>query len=57
VNTAISASASGRPALDTEWVASGVAMVQVGTQLQVADTGLLAITNRRAVYMGSRKTI
>ena len=32
-------------------------MVQVGTQLQVADTGLLAVTNKRAVYMGSRKTI
>jgi hypothetical protein len=32
-------------------------MVQVGTQLQVADTGLLAITNKRAVYMGSRKTL
>jgi hypothetical protein len=32
-------------------------MVQVGTQLRVADTGLLAITNKRAVYMGSRKTL
>jgi hypothetical protein len=32
-------------------------MVEVGTQLQVADTGLLAITNKRAVYMGSRKTV
>jgi hypothetical protein len=32
-------------------------MVQVGTQLQVADTGLLAVTNKRAVYMGSRKTL
>jgi hypothetical protein len=32
-------------------------MVQVGTQLQVADSGLLAISNKRAVYMGSRKTL
>jgi hypothetical protein len=32
-------------------------MVEVGTQLQVADSGLLAITNKRAVYMGSRKTL
>lgn len=31
--------------------------VQVGTQLQVADSGTLAITSRRAVYMGSRKTV
>lgn len=31
--------------------------VQVGTQLQVADSGILAVTNRRAVYMGSRKTV
>jgi hypothetical protein len=31
--------------------------VQVGTQLQVADTGVLAVTNRRVVYMGTRKTI
>ena len=32
-------------------------MVQVGTQLQVADSGILAITNKRAVFMGSRKTL
>jgi hypothetical protein len=31
--------------------------VQVGTRLQVADSGLLAVTNRRAVYTGSRKTV
>ena len=32
-------------------------MVTIGTQLQVADTGVLAITNQRAVYLGSRKTV
>jgi hypothetical protein len=32
-------------------------MVQVGTELQAADSGILAITNKRAVYMGSKKTI
>jgi hypothetical protein len=32
-------------------------IVQVGTQLQVADSGTLAVTNKRAVYMGSRKTV
>jgi hypothetical protein len=32
-------------------------MVQVGTQLQVADSGILAITNKRAVYMGSKTRI
>jgi len=31
--------------------------VQVGTQLQVADSGLLSITNKRVVYTGSRKTV
>jgi hypothetical protein len=31
--------------------------VQVGTQLQVADIGLLSITNKRAVYSGTRKTL
>jgi hypothetical protein len=31
--------------------------VQVGTKLQVADSGILAITNKRAVYTGSRKTV
>jgi hypothetical protein len=31
--------------------------MQVGTKLQVADTGVLAITNKRAVYTGSRKTV
>jgi hypothetical protein len=30
--------------------------VQVGTQLQVADSGILSITNKRAVYAGTRKT-
>jgi len=32
-------------------------IVQIGTQLQVADSGTLAVTNKRAVYMGSRKTV
>jgi hypothetical protein len=32
-------------------------VVTLGTQLQVADTGLLAITNQRAAYLGSRKTV
>jgi hypothetical protein len=31
--------------------------VQVGSRLDVADTGTLAITNKRVVYMGSRKTV
>jgi hypothetical protein len=31
--------------------------VQVGTQLQVADSGVLSVTNKRAVYAGSRKTV
>jgi hypothetical protein len=31
--------------------------VQVGTKLDVADTGTLAITNKRAAYMGTRKTV
>ena len=31
--------------------------VQVGTQLQVADTGVIAVTNKRAVYMGTLKTV
>jgi hypothetical protein len=30
---------------------------QVGTQVQVADSGVLSITNKRAVYTGSRKTV
>jgi hypothetical protein len=32
-------------------------IVQMGTKLQVADTGILAITNKRAVYLGSAKTV
>jgi hypothetical protein len=32
-------------------------MVTVGTQLQMADTGILAITNQRCAYLGSRKTV
>src|SRR6266498_254957 len=32
-------------------------MVQIGTRLEVADSGLLALTNKRSVYMGSRKTM
>jgi hypothetical protein len=31
--------------------------VQVGTQMQVADSGLLSVTNKRVVYAGSRKTV
>jgi hypothetical protein len=31
--------------------------VEVGTQLQVADSGILAVTNKRVVYIGSRKTV
>jgi hypothetical protein len=32
-------------------------MVTVGTELQIADSGVLAITSRRVAYLGSRKTI
>jgi hypothetical protein len=32
-------------------------VVTVGTQLQIADTGLLAITNQRVAFLGSRKTV
>ncbi|HVM58454.1 MAG TPA: hypothetical protein VMT74_13400 [Gaiellaceae bacterium] len=32
-------------------------IVTVGTQLQVADTGVLAITSQRIAYLGSRKTL
>jgi hypothetical protein len=32
-------------------------MVTVGTQLQMADTGILAITNQRCAYLGSSKTV
>ncbi len=31
--------------------------VEVGTKLNVADSGILAVTNKRVVYMGSRKTV
>jgi hypothetical protein len=31
--------------------------VQVGTQVQVADTGTLSVTNKRTVYAGLRKTV
>jgi hypothetical protein len=31
--------------------------VQVGTQLKVADTGLLSVTNKRCVYAGTSKTV
>jgi len=31
--------------------------VEVGTTLNVADTGILSITNKRAVYAGTRKTM
>jgi len=32
-------------------------VVTVGTQLQVADTGILAVTSQRAAYLGERKTV
>lgn len=31
--------------------------VEVGTRLNVADSGILSVTNKRAVYAGSRKTM
>jgi hypothetical protein len=31
--------------------------VEVGTRMNVADTGLLAVTNKRVVYIGTRKTV
>lgn len=31
--------------------------VEIGTQLNVADSGLLAVTNKRVVYSGARKTV
>jgi hypothetical protein len=31
--------------------------VVVGTELQVADTGVLWITSRRAIFTGARKTV
>jgi predicted RNA-binding Zn-ribbon protein involved in translation (DUF1610 family) len=31
--------------------------VEVGTKLDVADSGILSITNKRAIYLGSRKTV
>ena len=32
-------------------------LVTVGTQLQVADTGILSITSTRAAYLGDRRTL
>jgi hypothetical protein len=32
-------------------------MVTVGTQLQMADSGVLAVTSKRVAYLGSRKTV
>jgi hypothetical protein len=32
-------------------------MVTVGTQLQIADTGVLSVTSKRVAYLGSRKTV
>lgn len=32
-------------------------LVNVGTQLQIADTGVLSITNQRAAFLGQRKTV
>jgi hypothetical protein len=31
--------------------------VEVGTQLNVADSGVLSVTNKRVVYSGTRKTV
>ena len=31
-------------------------MVPVGTEIQVADTGVLSVTNKRAVFLGDKKT-
>jgi hypothetical protein len=31
--------------------------VEVGTRLNVADTGLMSVTNKRVVYAGSRQTV
>jgi hypothetical protein len=31
--------------------------VEVGTQMNVADSGLLAVTNKRVLYSGARKTV
>jgi hypothetical protein len=32
-------------------------LVTTGTQLQIADTGVLAVTSQRAAYLGDRKTV
>jgi hypothetical protein len=32
-------------------------LVTVGSQLQVADTGLLSVTSQRAAFLGERKTV
>jgi hypothetical protein len=32
-------------------------LVTVGTQLQIADNGVLSITNQRAAFLGERKTV
>ena len=32
-------------------------MVTVGTQMQVADTGVLSVTSQRAAFLGNRKTL
>ncbi len=32
-------------------------LVTVGTQLQIADTGFLSVTNQRIAYLGSSKTL
>jgi hypothetical protein len=32
-------------------------LVTVGTQLQIADTGRIAVTSKRVVYLGTRKSI
>jgi hypothetical protein len=32
-------------------------LVTIGTQLQVADSGVLSVTSKRVAYLGSRKTV
>jgi hypothetical protein len=32
-------------------------LVTVGSQLQIADTGVLSVTNQRAAFLGERKTV
>ena len=32
-------------------------LVTIGTELQIADTGILSVTSQRAAFLGSRKTV